>query len=263
MTMLLFFILMGLAGILGLAFFHLNTWLMIVVILLSAVGLVLPLTKMKGKPYIGLGLLAAGVLICILSASPETEVQAYQKKLAKIDSLIEQGTTDQAALEVKLLEKASGINDATHLAWSQIYLKMGNLEDALAELERLEDTHSEAAYIQKEAVLRALEENDQLDQMYLEASSLVPDSAYLQLMAGMVRMEQEKPQAAIINFYRAHVLKPENGAAAYYTGVCYYNLGEKDMARVWFSTAEKGQLSDKLKEHLAWYRKELGGGDNA
>ena len=260
--MLIFFIVMGLAGILGLALFHLNVWLMILVILLSALGMVLPLMKVKGKPFIGLGLLAAGVLICILSASPETQVQTYQKKLAKIDSLIAEGTTDQAALEVKLLEKASGVNDATHLAWSQIYLKMGNLEDALAELDQLEDQHSEALYMQKEAVLKAMQETEQLDQMYLTAASDVPDSAYLQLMAGMVHMEQEKPQAAIIHFCRASALAPDNGAAAYYAGVCYYNLGEKDMARLWFATAENGQLSDKLKEHLAWYRKTLGGEDN-
>jgi tetratricopeptide (TPR) repeat protein/O-antigen ligase len=166
----------------------------------------------------------------------------YRARLALADSAWELGQlrddTGYTAEAVAFYLEAAGMVSNSWLMWNhlaQVYLQIGQLEAALALLDRSlaitgDSVHSEQAYLLRSRVYLDLDRPQIAIEELNKAVDLVPNNALLYQSRSTIYHELNRDHEAIYDLNRVIGLLPENAEAYYARGTIYDQQSQFDQA---------------------------------
>ena len=244
-------------SVLGIVFFDLST---VMGVLLCVIGLALVLVpwilgrRPVGKKmavWIGFGLGAAGILLCMLCKDPG-EMARGKKAIRKIDNLLEegQGVAALTALE-ELPDYLYHSDEALAVRYSQAYHLTGNEQDAEYSLNSTDyEERSEAYYISKMSIeLRKEQYKAAMDTMK-EAAILYPYNEDIQFNAGFLCFMRGEFMSADFYLQRLYDMKVERNDLLFTLGAVKFSLGEYEECEAIFAEALEKKIDDQMRQDI-------------
>ena len=218
--MILFYGMILILAILGMTLFSSSPVLCILTALAAAGGCVCELL-LSGKWRKLSGLLLALCLgLCFLTgqSGAASAAQDYEAAMQKVIDQVDDGKLDAAKAQLEELEESCGVTDASRYAWVYLYANLENYEKARDYMNQAEDTHSLEWYARMEELYireGTPEAMEALAKLYPEAAENLPESAHMQLMAGLTQMDSGRIASAQYYLQRAASLDETDPQAPY------------------------------------------------
>lgn len=180
----------------------------------------------------------------------------YAERIRQAAALIDKENMDEGMRLLDELEAEFGATDLSCYERAEIHLYLGEYDEALSCVGNVKDKSHEYWYEYMERILR-LQGTDEalarLEKLYLSGAEDLPDSSYMQYMAGLVRLGNGAGQSAAYYFRRARELDPKDALSCYYLGVICYEQGNREEASAYFAEALERGVDEERAENIQWY----------
>lgn len=182
----------------------------------------------------------------------------YEKKLDKIYDCIDREKNDKAAELIEEAQEEFGYTDSLHLCTALNYVSVESYDNALSEYNSTVDKTSEAAFLVGEAIFLGQEDDSELEKLYYEAADLYPEWEYMQICAGVSKVNAKEYGAALNYLYKAYRMNDKNPTSQYFLGVASYNTGDKESALYFFDQSIGNGADEKTQTWIRYYLDEMG-----
>lgn len=260
--MILFYGIVFVLAVLGMALFSSSLVLCLLVMVAAAGGFACELLfRSKWKRLSGL-LLVLCLGLCFLTGrnSSASGTDDYGKAVQDAADKVEDGRLDDAKARLELLDENCGPTDASRYVWASLYADLEDYGTARDYLEQAEDRHCLEWYGRMEELYVSEgtpEAMEALQELYLSAADDLPEEARMQLMAGLAQLDRGQTTSAQYYLQRAAVLDESDPLAPYYMGVSYYKLGNEEEAAYWFGTSISRGADEELQSYMKWYAEQM------
>lgn len=261
------FILMVLILLAEIYFFQGNVAALVVAVIVSVGYLVFRIffkkkcSKIVGSMVCTLLLVVLGGCICLLGVKGERAgFILYGEDVEQVATLLHKENYDKAAQMLEQMEDTYGETDVTHMLGAINYLSVGQYEDALREYHGISDKTSMTAIVIAEQIYMADDSGqytDDLYDLYCDAAELYPEWEYIQLSAGVFKIDFKQYESAQYYLYNAYAVNPENPQTLYFLGLSEYKLGNEDGALYYFNASVECGADDTLKSLIKYYLDEM------
>lgn len=257
----------------SLFFLHMNGFLSLLAIAVSAGTLVLWFLILRKLPralqYLVLIFASfAGVFLLIRTdaVSAKDSLTDYREEIVRLDEQMmnavgDQKKMDQIKKELEALEEEYGKTDST-LGIHALYCMMtGARDEAYGYLGSFSDRSSILYYTRLEQYYRTDAERDRLNDLYYMYDMMVqdhPEWDYAQRMAGVTQFEKKNYKGADYFLTAALELNENDFVSLYYLGASAYEQGNFEESRACFAEAVEKGATGELLSWIAWYEERMG-----
>ena len=248
-------------------FFQGNVVALVVAVLVSVGYLVFRIffkkkcSKLVGNSVCVLLLVVLGGCIFFLGVKgEESGFILYGEDMEQVCTYLHKADYDKAAELLEQMENTYGENDTTRMLAAINYLSVGQYEDALNEYRSISDKTSMTAIIIAEQIYAADasgQYTDDLYDLYCDAAELYPEWEYIQLCAGVYKIDFKQYESAQYYLYNAYAVNPENPQTLYFFGLSEYKLGDEEGALYYFNASVECGADDTLKSLIKYYLDEM------
>lgn len=218
-------------------------------------------SKQVGNGVCVLLLIVLGVCILLLGVKGEENgFIIYGEDTEQVCTYLHKGDYDKAAELLEQMENTYGETDTTRMLAAINYLSVGQYEDALEEYRSISDKTSMTAIIIAEQIYSADSSGqytDDLYDLYCDAADRYPEWEYIQLCAGVFKIDFKQYESAQYYLYNAYAVNGENPQTLYFLGLAEYKLGEEESALYYFNESVECGADDTLKSLIKYYLDEM------
>lgn len=218
-------------------------------------------SKPVGNGVCVLLLIVLGVCILLLGVKGEENgFIIYGEDTEQVCTYLHKGDYDKAAELLEQMENTYGETDTTRMLAAINYLSVGQYEDALEEYRSISDKTSMTAIIIAEQIYSADSSGqytDDLYDLYCDAADRYPEWEYIQLCAGVFKIDFKQYESAQYYLYNAYAVNGENPQTLYFLGLAEYKLGEEESALYYFNESVECGADDTLKSLIKYYLDEM------
>lgn len=261
------FCLMVLVLLAEIFFFQGNTLALVFAGILCVLYLVLKIflrKKLKGKPG-KLAYWAVLILIgvCIFRLGIRAEgggFLIYAQDMDQVCAYLHEEEFDKAGELLEEMKEDYGETDSVHILSAVNALAVGNQKEAWSEYYRITDQDSMVAIVLAELLYRADESGDSTDKLYdlyCRAADRYPEWEYIQLCAGVMKIDFKQYSSALYYLYNAYAVNNENPQTLYFLGVASYQTGKREDALYFFNASVENGADDTICSLIKGYLDEM------
>ena len=262
--MIIFSIILLLIALAGMFWFGGSKVFCILLLIAALAGVVLCLLPQKKLRSIPIALVPLCLVLCLFAGQSAAEGGAaqYRNQIREAVAQIDKGNPDKGIELLDELDEEFGVTDLSLYGRVEAYLFIGDYKTALSYAGSVKDKANEYWYKYMEKILCAQGATDttgiydartELENLYLDAAEELPESGYMQYMAGLVKLGRGSYQGAASYFRNARRLEAGNPLPCYYLGVICYEQGRKEDAIAYFSEALELGLDEEKAANVSWY----------
>ena len=251
------FILMLLILLAEILFFQGNTLALIFAVVFCVLYLVLRIflgKKLQGvKGVIARWVVLALIGVCIFQLGIKGTGGGfilYAQDMDTICGYLHQEEYDKAAEKLEELKADYGETDSVHMLSAIHHLSVGQRDEAYQEYQRISDQDSMVAVVIAEQIYQLDDSGrstDELYDLYCRAADRYPEWEYIQLCAGVMKIDFKQYSSALYYLYNAYAVNPENPQTLYFLGEASYKTGKKEDALEFFNASVENGADDKIR----------------
>lgn len=249
-------------------FFQGNTVALVFAGIFCVLYLVLKLffgKKLKGR----LGKLASWAVliligVCIFRLGIRAEgggFLIYAQDMDQVCEYLHEEDFDKAADLLEEMKEDYGETDSVHILSAINELAAGNGKEAWSEYYRISDQDSMVAIVLAELLYREDDSGastDDLYDLYCRAADRYPEWEYIQLCAGVMKIDFKQYSSALYYLYNAYAVNKENPQTLYFLGVASYQTGKREDALYFFNASVENGADDTIRSLIRGYLDEMG-----
>ena len=140
------------------------------------------------------------------------------------------------------------------------HLSVGQRDEAYREYQRISDKDSMVAVVIAEQIYQSDDSGrstDELYDLYCRAADRYPEWEYIQLCAGVMKIDFKQYSSALYYLYNAYAVNPENPQTLYFLGEASYKTGKKEDALEFFNASVENGADDKIRSLIKGYLDEM------
>ncbi len=261
------FILMLLILLAEILFFQGNTLALIFAVVFCVLYLVLRIflgKKLQGvKGVIARWVVLALIGVCIFQLGIKGTGGGfilYAQDMDTICGYLHQEEYDKAAEKLEELKADYGETDSVHMLSAIHHLSVGQRDEAYQEYQRISDQDSMVAVVIAEQIYQLDDSGrstDELYDLYCRAADRYPEWEYIQLCAGVMKIDFKQYSSALYYLYNAYAVNPENPQTLYFLGEASYKTGKREDALDFFNASVENGADDKIRSLIKGYLDEM------
>ena len=163
----------------------------------------------------------------------------------------------------ELLEKMKeeyGETDSLYMLSAIQYLSQGKPKEAWDAYYQISDKDSMVAIVIAEKIYELDETGDstsKLYDLYCRAAERYPEWEYIQLCAGVMKIDFKQYNSALYYLYNAYAVNQENPQTLYFLGVASYKTGKTEDALYYFNASVENGADNTVKALIKGYLDEM------
>lgn len=184
----------------------------------------------------------------------------YGEDTQDVCTYIHKGDFDKAAELISAMEQEYGESDTTHMLAALNMLSVGLLEEAYNEYRNINDKNDMTSIVIAEQIYQADSTGDSTDDLYdlyCRAADLYPEWEYIQLCAGVMKIDFKQYRSAQYYLYNAYSVNPSNPQTSYFLGLTHYKLGDEEKALFFFNESVETGADDTIRSLIKYYLDEM------
>ena len=188
------------------------------------------------------------------------EFVLYAEDPEQVCEYLHQGAYDKASEMLRQMKETYGETDTTHMLNAISKLSAGKTKEALGAYQRLNDKQTMISIVIAEEIYmsdKTGKHTDDLFDLYCTAAEQYPEWEYIQLCAGVNRIDFKQYQTAQYNLYNAYAVNSRNPQTCFFLGVTYYKLGDDENALYYFNASVENGADEKVKKYIKGYLDEM------
>ena len=263
----LIFIVMLLLLISEAFFFHSNLLPLIAACIAGTMYLLFRIFFKKKRKKLPGTLICYGILLVFAFFILQMGIKGYgggfilgAEDMEQVCEYIHKKKYDKASEMLEQMKETYGETDTTHMLNAISKLSAGKTKEALDAYQRIDDKESMISIVIAEEIYmsdRTGKYKDDLFDLYCTAAEKYPDWEYIQLCAGVNRIDFKQYQTAQYHLYNAYAVNPKNPQTCFFLGVIYYKLGDEENALCYFNASVENGADEKVKKYIKGYLDEM------
>lgn len=184
----------------------------------------------------------------------------YAQDMDTICGYLHQEEYDKAAEMLEELKADYGETDSVHMLSAIHHLSVGQRDEAYREYQRISDKDSMVAVVIAEQIYQSDDSGrstDELYDLYCRAADRYPEWEYIQLCAGVMKIDFKQYSSALYYLYNAYAVNPENPQTLYFLGEASYKTGKREDALDFFNASVENGADDKIRSLIKGYLDEM------
>lgn len=261
------FVLMFLVLLAEIFFFQGKVFALIVAVIVCAGYLIFRIFIKKRVPKILGRVVCYGLLailaVCIFQMGIKGNGGGfiiYANDMEEVCTYLHKGDYDKAAELIEEMQEEYGQTDTIHMLEALNMLAVGESEEAYKKYLNIKDKNSMVSIVIAEQIYMedtTGEYTDNLFDLYCTAADLYPEWEYIQLCAGVIKIDFKQYESAQYYLYNAYAVEPENPQTLYFLGVSNYKLGDREKALYFFNESVECGADDTIKALIKNYLDEM------
>lgn len=185
----------------------------------------------------------------------------YAQDMDQVCEYLHEEDFDKAADLLEKMKEDYGETDSVHILSAVNELSAGNPEKAWTEYYRILDKDSMVAIVLAELLYREDDSGastDDLYDLYCRAADRYPEWEYIQLCAGVMKIDFKQYSSALYYLYNAYAVNKENPQTLYFLGVASCQTGKREDALYFFNASVENGADDTICSLIKGYLDEMG-----
>lgn len=248
-------------------FFQGNTLALIFAVVFCVLYLILCIflrKKLQGvKGVIVRWIVLALIGVCIFRLGIKGTGGGFILYAQDMDAVCEYLHQEEYGKAADLLEEQRadyGETDSVHMLSAIHHLSAGQRDEAYREYQSVSDKNSMVAVVIAEQIYLSDDSGkstDELYDLYCRAADRYPEWEYIQLCAGVMKIDFKQYSSALCYLYNAYAVNPENPQTLYFLGEASYKTGKKENALDFFNASVENGADDKIRSLIKNYLDEM------
>lgn len=184
----------------------------------------------------------------------------YAQDMDTICEYLHQEEYDKAAELLEELKADYGETDSVHMLSAIHHLSVGQRDEAYREYQSVSDKDSMVAVVIAEQIYQSDDSGrstDELYDLYCRAADRYPEWEYIQLCAGVMKIDFKQYSSALYYLYNAYTVNPDNPQTLYFLGEASYKTGKKEDALEFFNASVENGADDEIRSLIKSYLDEM------